>query len=199
MALTHEAEPSIVLWEASRAMADFLQDNNIGITVGELAAGIESPDVKSVYQGPVLGGTAGSTGAVGGGSASIPDALYGRAMSELRPRLQLAYATAFRESKLDAMCFPCTPLHAQPIASSDETVTHNGRQLSTFLTFVRNTRPAAVAGLPAITICGGMAKSEPQLPVGLELDGPAFSDRSLLAVALAIEQQLAGVSGADKL
>jgi mandelamide amidase len=52
---------------------------------------------------------------------------------------------------------------------------------------VHNTNPGSNAGLPGISIPAGFAEG---MPVGMELDGPAGSDRRLLAVALALEPLL---------
>lgn len=53
--------------------------------------------------------------------------------------------------------------------------------------FARNTRPANVTRLPAITLPGGTADS---LPVGLQLVGEAFRDDELLGVAATLETLL---------
>ncbi|MES1264857.1 MAG: indole acetimide hydrolase, partial [Variovorax sp.] len=45
----------------------------------------------------------------------------------------------------------------------------------------------SIAGIPGVTLPAGLAAG---LPVGLALDGPAGSDRRLLAVAAAIEALL---------
>jgi len=50
----------------------------------------------------------------------------------------------------------------------------------TFATFIRNTDPASNAGIPSISLPAGL--STHGLPLGIELDGPAGSDRRLLAI-----------------
>jgi len=81
--------------------------------------------------------------------------------------------------------FPTTPLPARPIGQ-DQTVELNGRQVSTLLTYIRHTDPGSNAGIPGVSVPIGMTGDG--LPVGLELDGPAGSDRRLLAVARAVER-----------
>ena len=54
--------------------------------------------------------------------------------------------------------------------------------------YLRNTDPASNAGIPGLSLPAGLADG--RLPVGLELDGPAGSDRRLLAIGLAFEQIL---------
>ncbi|WP_432420042.1 indoleacetamide hydrolase [Nitratireductor mangrovi] len=166
----------LALHEAKTGLVAFLAENGTGVTIEELAAGIASPDVKFVFDELVLGPRA------------IPDAVYEAALHTARPQLQALYAETFAAHKLDALVFPTTPLPAQPIAGSDMNVLLNGREVPTFQTFIRNTDPGSNAGLPGISIPAGLTSDG--LPVGLEIDGPSFSDRRLLAIALSIEAAL---------
>jgi aspartyl-tRNA(Asn)/glutamyl-tRNA(Gln) amidotransferase subunit A len=47
------------------------------------------------------------------------------------------------------------------------------------------TVPMPLAGIPAISIPGGLSEA---LPVGLQLAGPAFSENKILEAAHALEQ-----------
>ncbi len=81
----------------------------------------------------------------------------------------------------NALIFPTTPTVAAkqgPQASA----------LETFLLFIRNTDPDSNAGIPGLSIPGGLGPSG--MPVGVEVDGPQGSDRRLLSIGLAIEQAL---------
>jgi aspartyl-tRNA(Asn)/glutamyl-tRNA(Gln) amidotransferase subunit A len=49
------------------------------------------------------------------------------------------------------------------------------------------TVPMSLAGIPAISIPGGLSQG---LPVGLQIAGPAFSENRLLDAAHALEQEL---------
>ena len=62
------------------------------------------------------------------------------------------------------------------------------RAVATFPTFIRNTDPGSIAGIPGISVPAGLSRVG--LPVGIELDGPAGSDRHLLGVARALEADL---------
>jgi mandelamide amidase len=64
----------------------------------------------------------------------------------------------------------------------------NGRKVPTFQTFIRNTDPGSNAGIPSLVVPAGVTRDG--LPVGLELDGAAGSDRDLLRVGLALEELL---------
>lgn len=166
----------IALWEVRRDLAAFLEASGSGLTLEEVAAGVASPDVKFVFENLVLG------------DQPIPDDVYAAAVTDLRPLVQSGYAEVFAENRLDALVFPTTPLAAQPIAGTDMTVSLNGEDVPTFQTYIRNTDPGSIAGIPGLSLPIGLTADG--LPVGLELDGPAFSDRHLLALGLAVEDAL---------
>lgn len=70
-----------------------------------------------------------------------------------------------------------------------------GRQVPTFAAYVRNTAPAAVLGVPSLTMPIGTDANG--LPVGLQFDGHAGGDARLLGLgqrlaALLDEGQQAG-------
>jgi aspartyl-tRNA(Asn)/glutamyl-tRNA(Gln) amidotransferase subunit A len=55
------------------------------------------------------------------------------------------------------------------------------------------TVPMPLAGIPAISIPAGLAQPEgggPELPVGFQIAGPAFSDSAMLDAAYALEQAI---------
>ncbi|WP_428672699.1 indoleacetamide hydrolase [Roseibium sp.] len=174
--LSNKAGFPIALWEVKRDLAAFLDKHETGVSLEDIAAKAASPDVKFVFDNLVLGDQA------------IPDEVYTASMTTLRPLVQSGYADVFAANKLDALAFPTTPLPAQAIATSDRTVSLNGEEVPTFNTFIRNTDPASIAGIPGLTLPIGLTSDG--LPVGLELDGPAHSDRHLLSVGLAIEAVL---------
>ena len=168
----------VALFEANRDLTAYLINYHVGLTLEQLAAQIASPDVKAVYQGAVL------TGAPG----AIPEAVYKDAINVFRPQLQQLYADTFKNYDIDALVFPTTPLPASPVVGSDEVVILNGTAVPTLLTYIRHTDPGSNAGVPGLSL--PMALTESGLPLGLELDGPAGSDRKLLAIGLTLEQIL---------
>ncbi|MEW6706515.1 MAG: indoleacetamide hydrolase [Pseudomonadota bacterium] len=169
---------ALALYEAHDDMAAYLARHRTGITIAQLAQGIASPDVKATYQALVL------PRKLPGPNDTLVDArpAYEAAMAQHRPALQKLYADAFATHRLDALVFPTTPqvaMKADAQASS----------LQNFLRTIRNTDPGSNAGLPGVQLPMGMG-SAVRVPVGLELDGPAGSDRRLLAIALALEKLL---------
>ena len=168
----------VALFEANRDLTAYLINYDTGLTLEQLASLIASPDVKGIFQGAVL------TGAPG----AIPAPVYNDAINVYRPQLQALYADTFRNYDLDAIIFPTTPLPASPVVGSDEFVNLNGVKVPTFPTYIRNTDPGSNAGIPGLSL--PMALTKAGLPLGIEIDGPAGSDRKLLAIGLTLERIL---------
>jgi Asp-tRNA(Asn)/Glu-tRNA(Gln) amidotransferase A subunit family amidase len=164
----------IVLHETRHALQAYLSASGISKSVEEIHAAIASPDVKALV-GVALSG-------------HVSPADYAAALRRDRPRLQQAYRDYFAQHRVQAILFPTTPLPACPIEGSDETVVLNGARVPTFATFIRNTDPASNAGIPALSLPGGLSSA--RLPIGIELDGPAENDRRLLAIGAAVEAAL---------
>ena len=166
----------VALYEAYDDMVAYLKRSGTGITIEELAKQIASPDVKGTYDGLVI------PRKLPGPDNTVVDAnpAYDAAMKTARPALQALYRDTFANNKLDAIAFPTTPkvaIAAQPDASS----------LANFILFIQNTDPGSNAGIPGIQVPMALGASS-KLPVGLELDGPAGSDRRLLAVGMGFEE-----------
>ena len=170
----------VVLYETRRALPAFLAHTGTNVTLAQLYDGIASADVREIM-GQVM-------------ADAVPEPVYRRALEHGRPRLQQLYRDYFATRNVEAVLFPTTPLPAQPIEGSEQFVMLNGAAVPTFATFIRNTDPASNAGIPGISLPAGL--SEPRaggaaaLPVAIELDGPAGSDRRLLAIATAVESIL---------
>ena len=162
----------IALYEFVRDMGDYLQYAQRGVSLRQLVDAIGSPDVAAIVQ-PLLG------------EGAVPEAVYAQAL-QARRGLQAVYAEAFAAHGVRALLFPTTALTAAPVGR-DVTVQLNGEELPTFAAFIRNTDPGSNAGIPGVTLPAGLAGG---LPVGLGLDGPAGSDRGLLALAAAVEAVL---------
>jgi mandelamide amidase len=165
----------LVLFETSQLLPAYLEKYRPGATVDQLVAQIASPDVKQVV-----------TDAMDG---VIPEAVYLDARDVQRPLLQQTYADYFRTQEVDAIIIPTTPLPATPLEADMSTVEFGGEQVPAFPTYIRNTDPSSNAGIPGISIPAGL--SAEGLPIGIELDGPAGSDRKLLVIAAAVEALLA--------
>jgi Asp-tRNA(Asn)/Glu-tRNA(Gln) amidotransferase A subunit family amidase len=165
----------IALYETIVELNRYLREAGSPLDYAAVVEQVASPDVKGM-----LGSLLTEEGA-------MPEAVYREAMSQHRPALQANCARYYEENDLAASLFPTTPLPAAPIGD-DETTMLNGEAVPTFLTFIRNTDPASVAGLPGLSLPAGL--TDDGLPVGMELDGPAGTDRRLLAVGAAVARVL---------
>ncbi|MCF8197467.1 MAG: indoleacetamide hydrolase [Sulfuritalea sp.] len=166
----------VALYEAYDDMVIYLKQNGTGISIADLAKGIASPDVKGTYDGLVI------PRKLPGPNKTLVDAkpAYDAAMKTGRPALQKLYKDTFKHNKLDAIIFPTVPkvaIDSNPESSS----------LANFGLFIQNTDPAGNAGIPGLQIPLALGASS-KLPIGLELDGPAGSDRKLIGMGLALEQ-----------
>ena len=158
----------IALFETHLDAPSYLIAGDTGVAYDELIKGVATPTVAAIL-------------------AQIPSVtieVYREAL-EGRAKIQSLYAALWRKHNIAALVFPTTPLPARPIGQED-TVELNGRQVPTFPTYIRNTGPTSIAGLPGLSIPIGLTKSG--LPVGLEFDGPSWHDRGLLSIGLAAEQ-----------
>jgi indoleacetamide hydrolase len=146
------------------------------ISIEDLAKGISSPDVKGTYDGLVI------PRKLPGPNNTVVDAkpAYEAAIKTARPALQQLYRDTFANNHLDAIVFPTVPkvaIDSNPDSSS----------LANFVLYIQNTDPGSNAGVPGIQIPIALGATS-KLPVGLELDGPAGSDRRLLAIGLSLEK-----------
>ena len=169
--LDAEAGFPIALYETVVDLGAYLAGHGSSLDYAGLVAQCASPDMAGLLQSLH-------------GEGAIPEAAYRHALDVLRPQLQAAYREHFRHHDVAAVVLPTTPLPASAIGE-DETVLLNGERVPTFPTFIRNTSPGSVAGIPGISLPAALTKTG--LPLGIELDGPAGSDGRLLAIARAVE------------
>ena len=102
---------------------------------------------------------------------------------EMRREVEVDFQEAFEQ--VDILVAPTTPIPAPRIGASE--VRLEGERESTVRAeLLRLTRPANLAGLPAVSIPCGFTREG--LPVGLQLIGPKWGEARLLAVALAYEE-----------
>ncbi|WP_051332306.1 indoleacetamide hydrolase [Cucumibacter marinus] len=160
----------VAMYEATQEIPAFLEEWNTGVSIQSLIDAVRSPDV--------LHGLVPRFG-----EHAIPESMYREAIDVARPKLIAAYENYFREKEVGAVLFPTAPLPPREIGR-DDFVTLNGRSVATFAAFIRNTDPGSNAGLPGISMPIGTTIDG--LPIGMELDGPGGSDRSLLAIAQAL-------------
>ena len=164
----------LALYEARRDMIEYLAGSAPGVSIEDVLAQIASPDVKEVYSAVVSG-------------AAVTETVYKDAISVHRPEMQALFSDYFADNNLDALVIPTVPMTAPPIGH-DVTVELNGQQLPTMATIIRNTDPSSNAGIPSLSVAVGLAANG--LPVGVCLEGPAGTDRRLLAIGKALQDEI---------
>jgi aspartyl-tRNA(Asn)/glutamyl-tRNA(Gln) amidotransferase subunit A len=110
-------------------------------------------------------------------SAGYYDAYYGRAQ-RVRTKIAEDFATAFE--RVDLVVTPTSPTVAFPLG--ERTDDPLAMYMSDYCTV-----PMSLAGIPAISIPGGLSGG---LPVGIQLAGPAFSENRILDAAHALERAI---------
>ena len=164
----HDVKPSL-----TRYLAEF----HTGVTFEELLAQA-SLDVQRLIKPAITPGT----------HDFVPDAQYEEILRVHLPRLRAMYKDYFARSGVAAIVFPATILPAPKLGEEDMEVEVRGRRMPLDEAMARNIAPGSTAGLPGLVLPAGLTPSG--LPVALEFDGPGGSDRSLLAVGLAVEPVL---------
>src|SRR5262245_50295619 len=113
-------------------------------------------------------------------SSGYYDAYYGRAQ-RVRTKIAEDFASAFE--RFDFVVTPTSPTVAFKLG--ERTDDPLAMYLSDYCTV-----PMPLAGIPAISIPAGVAQPDgggPDLPVGFQIAGPAFSDSAMLDAAHALE------------
>lgn len=170
----------IIFHDFLPSLGAYLAGNAAPASLADVQAQLASPDVQVAFSlcTPV---------------SNREDPVYRAARDVHRPALQHLMATCFADHGIAALLFPTTLVPATPIGA-DRSVTINGVDVPFGTAIGRNILPGSTAGLPGLVIPCGRANG---LPVSLELDGPAGSDRQLLAIGMAIAALLPTVTAAS--
>jgi mandelamide amidase len=154
----------------------YLQEYAAGITFDELLAQA-SPEIQEIFKLLVLPG----------GAMTPTEEDFVAARDIHLPALRRTLQRYFADNGIAAMIFPTTQIAASPIGQERQ-VDINGSNYNFEIAAGRNISPGSTAGLPGLVLPAGLDRDG--LPVSVELDGPAGSDRELIAIALAVEQVL---------
>lgn len=136
-----------------------------------------SPDIRAIFR----------TYVQPGGSDFVPEEVYAAAVGQHLPALRALLQSYFTRSGVAAIVFPATMVPA-PLIGAEDTYDIRGRPVPFFTVIGRNIAPGSTAGLPGLVLPAGLTSHG--LPVGLELDAPAGTDRELLSLGLALERLL---------
>jgi len=158
------------------ALEHYLLESGAPVDFETMFAGV-SADVAAVFAQMALRGA----------PSAITGELYAAARDVARPALQQAMAAWFADHRIDAMLLPATMVAATPVGDEGH-IEIGGNRVPFVTAIARNISPASTLGLPALVLPCGLTAGG--LPVAIELDGPAGSDRRLLAIGLAVEAVL---------
>lgn len=161
------------------ALPDYLHKYHAGISFEELIRQA-SPDIQETFRRYVLPG----------GADFVSEAAYAAIRKTHLPRLHALYRDYFARTGVAAIVFPTTMVPAVPIGSEDP-VTIRGRRVSFETAIARNIAPGSTAGLPGLVLPAGLTTTG--LPVSIELDARAGSDRALLALGASVVDVLGSI------
>jgi len=158
------------------ALPRYLREYHAGISFEQLVSQA-SPDIQQIFRRDVLPG----------GANFISEAAYAAVRDTHLPRLQSLYHDYFARSGVAAIIFPAIMVPALPIGT-EEDVTIRGRRISFETAIARNIAPGSTAGLPGLVLPAGLTSAG--LPVAIELDAAAGTDRALLALGSSVAEVL---------
>jgi Asp-tRNA(Asn)/Glu-tRNA(Gln) amidotransferase A subunit family amidase len=161
------------------SLARYLKDYGTNLTF-EQVVHEASPDIRAIFRSDVLPG----------GPNFVSEQVYAAARDVHLPALRRLYRDYFARTGVAAIVFPATMAPPPPIGE-DETVDIDGRRVPFFTVVGRNIAPGSTAGLPGLVLPAGLTTTG--LPVGIEFDGPAGTDRALLAIGLSLERALGAI------
>ena len=170
-ALVDAASVPIIFHDFLPSLSAYLAAHDAPVSLTELASQVASPDVQAALSlcTPI---------------SAMPDPTYVTARDHHRRTLQQLLAGCFADHGIAALLFPTTLVPATPIGS-DRTVRINGVEVPFATAIGRNIFPGSTAGLPGLVMPCGLGQTS-GLPISIELDGPAGSDRALIAIGMAI-------------
>jgi Asp-tRNA(Asn)/Glu-tRNA(Gln) amidotransferase A subunit family amidase len=161
------------------ALADYLREYHAGINLDQLIQRA-SPDIQEIFRRYVLPG----------GADFVSEAAYAAIRKTHLPRLHSLYRGYFARTRVAAIAFPTTLVPAPPIGTED-TVRIGGKRIPFETAIARNIAPGSTAGLPGLVLPAGLTTTG--LPVAIELDSPAGTDRALIALGAAIAEALGSI------
>jgi indoleacetamide hydrolase len=172
----HEADEAcglaIVAFETHAFWRRFSADR-LGLPFTEFVARLASHDVREVFRSLL--------------DAPPSSQAYAAAL-DTRTTMIRWYDRAFRHSGVDCLLMPTVSCIA-PLASASRHDLEPAQAGALFSRVLRQTSPATLAGVPSVSLPASRAVAAPA-PVGLMLEGPAGSDRRLLAIARAVDRLL---------
>lgn len=173
--LIQAATWGIFAHETQGAISEFLDAHAVPISFDEIYENLK-PQLRQTWGHIVLPDGAGATSAQE----------YKAALDVSRPEIHRRLNQVFVDQGVIAIMQPTTPCTA-PLIGHQEVLRIAGQEVNT-LALANHTLLASSVGLPGISLPAGLSPAG--LPIGLELDAPLESDRSLLNLSRGIERIL---------
>jgi Asp-tRNA(Asn)/Glu-tRNA(Gln) amidotransferase A subunit family amidase len=170
---------AIQLHDVRPALARYLKKYGTGLTFGDVIERA-SGDIREIFRNYV----------VPGAPNFVSEATYAAARDVHLPALRRLYRDYFARTGVAAVVFPATMIPAPPIGE-DVTVNIQGRKVRFDIAIARNISPGSTAGIPGLVLPAGVTSGG--LPVGIEFDAPAATDRSLLSLGWSLEDALGSI------
>jgi mandelamide amidase len=168
----------VQLHDVRFALAKYLQDYGAGVTFDELISKASS-DIRRDFRDLLPGG-----------KLFVSEVEYQVVRHQHLPKLKEVYRQYFARTGAAAIVFPATMI-PPPLIGEDVEVPIGGKKIAFETAVARNIAPGSTAGLPGLVLAAGMTSGG--LPIALEFDSQAGSDRSLLALGLSLERVLGTV------
>jgi indoleacetamide hydrolase len=160
------------------ALPEYLEQYGAGITFDQLISHA-SADIRHDF-----------CDLLPGGKLFVTEAEYQAVRDQHLPKLKEVYRQYFARTGVAAIVFPATMI-PPPLIGEDVEISIGSKKVAFETAVARNIAPGSTAGLPGLVLAAGMTRDG--LPVALEFDGQAGSDRSLLALGLSLEHVLGAV------
>ena len=164
----------VQLHDVRFALAKYLEEYGAGVTFDQLISKA-SADIQRDFRDLLPGG-----------KLFVTEAEYQAVRDQHLPKLKEVYRQYFARTGVAAVVFPATMI-PPPLIGEDVEVSIGGKKVAFETAVARNIAPGSTAGLPGLVLAAGTSGG---LPIALEFDGQAGSDRSLLALGLSIERVL---------
>ncbi|MEP9350747.1 amidase family protein [Xanthobacter sp. KR7-225] len=168
-----EVAATIISFEAQASIAGFLARYQAGVSFDGMFASV-SDNVKTLFKALAL-------------PPNRPSREQHEAALALRAAMTAQMTDWFARTGAAALLFPATMVPPPPIGVEDAVMVGSMR-VPLAAAVARNMALGSCTGFPSLILPAGLAGSG--LPVGLELLGPGGSDRTLLAVGLALASVL---------
>jgi Asp-tRNA(Asn)/Glu-tRNA(Gln) amidotransferase A subunit family amidase len=167
--------------DVRQALSDYLAHHHAGVTFEQVVAGA-SADIRRDF----------AIGVMPGGRDFVTPEKYRQAREVHLPALRRRYRECFASTGVTAIVFPTTLVPA-PRIGDDADLEVRGQTISFETAIARNIAPGSTAGVPGLVLPAGLTSGG--LPVGIEFDGPAGTDRTVLALGVAVERVLGPLPG----